>query len=188
MTEKRPITNAEYLRTNKDTILASWQNLPSEHQATMALVLLSDVLDGQFGPWLSEALRLQNTDPEATTSPDKITNIPATLQPEHFRNLPVPFQAESESGHALTQARLHLPGSYCLWYPSAFDGEDLFFGLVVESEITCDYFSLSDLTQMRGPDDQPVQSDPTFTPHSIDELIAHHAQNLLQPPDHPITR
>ncbi|MFC1961059.1 hypothetical protein ACFLYO_10155 [Chloroflexota bacterium] len=185
MPEKQPHTNAEYLRTQKDTLISAWQNLPPEHQATIALVLLTDVLDGQFGPWLQEAVRLQNANPEATTSPDKVVNIPTSLQPEHFRHLPLPFQPESEGGHALAQVRLHLPGSYRLWYPSAFDGEDLFFGLVVESEITCDYFSLSDLTQMRGPDDQPVQPDPTFTPHSLDDLIARHVQNLLQPPNDP---
>lgn len=188
MTEQQPTISTEDLHTNKNTILASWQNLPPEHQATMALVLLSDVLDGQFGPWLQEAIRLQNAKPEETNSPDEITNCPVTLQPEHFRNLPVPFQPESEGGHALAQARLHLPGSHRVWYPSAFDGKDLFFGLVVEAEITCDYFTLSDLAQMRGEDEQPVQSDPAFTPHSLDNLISHHTEKLLQPPDHEITK
>ncbi|MFC1959364.1 hypothetical protein ACFLYO_01520 [Chloroflexota bacterium] len=182
MAELQPITNAEYLRANKDTILDSWQNLPPEHQATMALVLLSNVLDGQFGPWLHEAMRLQNADPEETVSPEKMVHPPATLQPEHFRKLPLPFQPEAENGQALAQVRLHLPGSYRVWYPSAFDGEDLFFGLVVEYEIACDYFSLTDLAQMRGADSQPVQPDPTFTPRSLDDLTALHAQSLLQPP------
>jgi len=176
-----PAINPEYLRACKDTIRSAWQHLPSEHQATMALVLLGGVLGSEYGPWLREAMPLIDHDPHATTLPETIV-IPPTLYPESFRNLPLPFQPESESGQALARVRLTLPGSTRVWYPSAFDGRDLFFGLVVELELACDYFSLADLAQLRGEDDQLVQLDAGFTPRTLNDLIAHYARGLeLQP-------
>ncbi len=172
--------NPEYLRACKDTIRGAWQHLPPEHQATMALVLLGDVLGGDYGPWLREAITLIDYDPQETTTPETLST-PSTLRPEHFRDLPLPFQPEAESGAALARARLTLPGSTRVWYPSAFDGRDLFFGLVVELELACDYFSLDDLAQLRGEDDQPVQLDTGFTPRSLNDLIAHHAQGMEPP-------
>ena len=178
--QQTPI-NPEYVKANKDAVFNAWQHLPAEHQATTALVLLAEVLDTDFGPWLREAIRLTDHHPPDTASPETIT-IPSSLHPAHFRDLPLPFQPESESGQALAQARLTLPGSTRVWYPSAFDGHNLFFGLVVEYELTCDYFSLADLARLRGTGGQPIQRDPKFTPQTLDDLIAHHARSL-QPPD-----
>ncbi len=181
---QRPAINPEYLRLSKDTIFSEWKHLPPEHQATTALVLLAEVLSGQYGTWLREAIRFQDVDPMETISPEAHV-IPASLHPDHFRDLPIPFQPESESGQAVVHARLYLPGSHRLWYPSAFDGKDLFFGLVVEAEISCDYFSLSDLAQLRGPDGQPIQHDSTYIRRSLDDLVAQYERGLsLQTPDH----
>lgn len=43
----------------KEVILATWQQLPEEHQATMVLVLLDDVMKGEQRAWLREALVLR---------------------------------------------------------------------------------------------------------------------------------
>lgn len=42
----------------KDSILDQWQRLPPEHQATMVLVLLRRLMEGEYGSWLLSAIDL----------------------------------------------------------------------------------------------------------------------------------
>lgn len=42
----------------KDDILDRWARLPPDHQATMAVVLLQQALEGQYGPWLRSTVRV----------------------------------------------------------------------------------------------------------------------------------
>ncbi len=62
------------LLTIKDSILSQWQRLPPEHQASMFLVLMNNVLNSAYGPWAADAIRLLSTRPE-TPSPN--TSAPA---------------------------------------------------------------------------------------------------------------
>ena len=57
MTEQPPKTPQE-IRETKDQLTKNWQQLPTEHQATMALVLVKDVIAGEYGDWIKEALAL----------------------------------------------------------------------------------------------------------------------------------
>lgn len=52
----------------KDDLLAQWERLPVEHQATMLLVLASRVKAGNYGPWAAEAIRLLSAQSEAPSS------------------------------------------------------------------------------------------------------------------------
>lgn len=167
----RPAPNPEYLRAIKDTIFNEWKHLPPEHQATTALVLLADVLGSPYGPWLLEAIALRDAGTDETVSPETGSGS-SPLRPDHFQSLPQPFQPESESTQALAYARLYLPGSTLAWYPSAFDGHDLFFGLVVEAQLDFDYFSLDDLRRLRNAAGRGVQIDLRYTARSLGELQA----------------
>lgn len=40
----------------KEELWATWGKLPNEHKATMALVLVSDIMEGEYGPWLQMAI------------------------------------------------------------------------------------------------------------------------------------
>jgi hypothetical protein len=42
----------------KDSILNQWQQLPTEHQATMTLILLRRLTEGEYGPWILSAIDL----------------------------------------------------------------------------------------------------------------------------------
>lgn len=53
-----PPANSERLLRLKDSILDQWAQLPPEHQATMALVLVQQTLEGEYGPWLQSAVKL----------------------------------------------------------------------------------------------------------------------------------
>ncbi|MCZ7554594.1 MAG: hypothetical protein M5U05_18785 [Anaerolineales bacterium] len=52
------------LLTIKDSILVQWQRLPPEHQASMLLVLMNNVLNSEYGPWAANAVKLLSTQPE----------------------------------------------------------------------------------------------------------------------------
>lgn len=46
----------EHLLELKDSISEHWQQLPPEHQASMMLVFVSQMLEGEYGAWLLGAL------------------------------------------------------------------------------------------------------------------------------------
>lgn len=65
------------LLTIKDSILSQWQRLPPEHQASLFLVLMNRVLNSEYGPWATDAIKLLSTRPEApspNTSAPPITS------------------------------------------------------------------------------------------------------------------
>jgi len=50
--------SAEELLTLKANIRRDWDQLPPEHQASMALVLVEQVANGDYGEWFAGALEL----------------------------------------------------------------------------------------------------------------------------------
>lgn len=48
--------SAQELLARKDELLAEWDALPAEHQASMALVFVTRTLDGEYREWLHGAL------------------------------------------------------------------------------------------------------------------------------------
>lgn len=58
----------------KDDLLAQWERLPVEHQATMLLVLASRIQAGDYGPWAVEAIRLLSARSE--TPPSDLSTPP----------------------------------------------------------------------------------------------------------------
>jgi hypothetical protein len=62
------------------------------------------------------------------------------------------------------------PDSSWAWYPLEFDGEDLFFGLVVGFEIEAGYFCLSELESVRGRWGLPIERDLWFQPTPLSHL------------------
>ncbi len=71
---------------------------------------------------------------------------------------------------ALAQVKFFTPDSNWTWYASEFDGEDIFFGLVVGFEIELGYFSLSELEAARGPLGLPIERDRYFEPTTLRQL------------------
>ena len=78
----------------------------------------------------------------------------------------------------LSIRRIHCnsPAAYPTWYTSEFDGEDIFFGLVVGFEIELGYFSLAELQSVRGPWGLPIERDLHFEPKTLKELQEMHQQ------------
>lgn len=86
------------------------------------------------------------------------------------RALPGIGATESQGLSTLARVKLFTPDSSWTWYVTEFDGEDLLFGLVDGFEAELGYFSLSELTQLRGPLGLPVERDRFFEPRPVGEI------------------
>ncbi len=85
------------------------------------------------------------------------------LTKEIRSRLPPLYSAETEPD-PLLRAKFFTPDSNWTWYVIEFDGQDLFFGLVVGFEAELGYFRLSELQEVRGPLGLPIERDLFFTP------------------------
>ncbi len=56
MNHEQERADAEHLHNLKDLVLESFRQLPAEHQASMGLVLVSSIIEGEWGTWFREAL------------------------------------------------------------------------------------------------------------------------------------
>jgi hypothetical protein len=78
--------------------------------------------------------------------------------------LPPLYSGEEKGLEALGQVKFFTPDSNWTWYASEFDGEDLFFGLVVGLETELGYFSLKELQEVHGPLGLQIERDLCFEP------------------------
>src|SRR5258708_3435643 len=62
-----PTSNPEQILQLKDELLERWHQLPSEHQASLGLVLLNEVMQGEWGEWLRDAIVLRHRTTQETT-------------------------------------------------------------------------------------------------------------------------
>lgn len=91
--------------------------------------------------------------------------------------LPPLYANEALGMTALAVVKYFTPDSDYTWYASEFDGEDIFFGLVVGAFMELGYFSLSELQSVRGHLDLPVERDLYFDPKPLAELKAWHEKH-----------
>lgn len=59
----------------KDGILEQWQRLPTEHQASMFLVLMNRVLQSDHGEWAADAIKLLATPHEPSLTPESAPRV-----------------------------------------------------------------------------------------------------------------
>jgi hypothetical protein len=100
------------------------------------------------------------------------------LLPKEVReNLPELYANEEIGLAAQALVKFFTPDSNWSFYASEFDGEDIFFGLVIGFEAEFGYFSLSELESVRGPLGLPIERDLHFDPKSLKELRNHYRDN-----------
>lgn len=100
------------------------------------------------------------------------------LLPNSIREtLPALYANEEIGLAAQAVVKFFTPDSNWTWYGSEFDGEDTFFGLVIGFVPELGYFSLSELTEARGPMGLPIERDMFFEPKSLQELRDHYQDN-----------
>jgi hypothetical protein len=96
------------------------------------------------------------------------------LDNESREKLPALYSGEEKGLGAQAQVKFFTPDSSWTWYASEFDGEDIFFGLVIGFEIELGYFSLSELKSVKGPLGLPIERDLHFESKTIQELMDKH--------------
>lgn len=97
------------------------------------------------------------------------------LLPHDVRETLPELYANEEFGLAAQAlVKFFTPDSNWTWYASEFNGEDIFFGLVIGFEAEFGYFSLSELESLRGPLGLPIERDLHFEPRSLEELRNHY--------------
>ena len=99
------------------------------------------------------------------------------LTAEIRKQLPKLYANEAIGLDALARVKFFTPDSCFTWYASEFDGEDLFFGLVIGHYVELGYFSLAELQAVRGPLGLPVERALNFRPASLGTLREHFEQH-----------
>jgi hypothetical protein len=113
---------------------------------------------------------------------------PILLDDESRAKLPPLYGNEEKGLKALAQVKFFTPDSNWTWYASEGSPVDangyydtdrekvdfLFFGLVIGFEIEFGYFSLSELSEVRGVLGLPVERDLYFKPKTLEELQRQH--------------
>ncbi len=97
------------------------------------------------------------------------------LTQELRQQLP-PLYSQEHVDDPLIVCKFFTPDSNWTWYGMEFDGEDLFFGLVVGFEKELGYFTLSELEEARGPLGLSIERDIHFTPKRLSEVRKKHKQ------------
>lgn len=98
---------------------------------------------------------------------------------ESRNRLPSLRKAEEKGDEAIAQVKFFTPDSSWTWYASGFDGDDIFFGLVIGHEIEYGYFSLTELMETRGVLGLPIERDRYFEPELLAELEKKHRKDVL---------
>ncbi len=96
------------------------------------------------------------------------------LDQENRNKFPKLYEGENKGLDVKAVVKFFTPDSSWTWYASEFDGEDIFYGLVVGFEIELGYFSLSDLEQAEGPLGLPIERDRYFEPMTLKDLMDAH--------------
>lgn len=96
---------------------------------------------------------------------------------DEVRDVLPPLYSKKDRGmDALAKVKFFTPDACWSWYAVEFDGEDVFFGLVVRRFTELGYFSLSELKDFRGTPGLPVERDRYFFSRPLrdpDGLITH---------------
>jgi hypothetical protein len=75
---------------------------------------------------------------------------------------------------AIAQVKFFTPDSSWTWYATAFDGTDIFFGLVIGLYKELGTLSLAELQSVRGKLGLPIERDRYFQPATLQSLWDRH--------------
>jgi hypothetical protein len=91
------------------------------------------------------------------------------------KEVPKLYSQEEKGDEAVAYVKFFTPWSNWTWYATEFDGEDIFFGLVIGLETELGYFSLKEISEVTGPGGLKIERDLYFTPKPLSELRKLHS-------------
>jgi len=92
------------------------------------------------------------------------------LTQENKKNLPALYSQDGKGTEAVAHVKFFDPCGSWTWYATEFDGQDLFFGLVDGHEKELGYFSLSELSSIRGRFGLGIERDRNWKPRKLSEI------------------
>ncbi|MFA5863170.1 MAG: DUF2958 domain-containing protein [Phycisphaerae bacterium] len=93
------------------------------------------------------------------------------LMTEELRKqIPALYSQDGKGGKAIAYCKFFTPSSNFTWLATEYDGEDMFFGLVLGMEKELGYFSLSELETTTGPMGLPIERDLWFKPTALEKI------------------
>lgn len=96
------------------------------------------------------------------------------LDTESRAILPKLYSNEHLGMDAIAPVKFFMPDGDWTWYPTEYDGEDTFFGLVSGFEVELGYFSLTELEGIRGGLGLSIERDLYYEPTNLRTLQALH--------------
>ena len=121
---------------------------------------------------------LERVHHDAYCNDKEVRSIRQELLTAEIRSqLPGLYANEAIGLSALARVKFFTPDSHWSWYASEFDGEDIFFGLVIGHFVELGYFSLAELQAVRGPLGLAVERALQFEPTSLEALREHYEQH-----------
>lgn len=95
---------------------------------------------------------------------------------EQLQNLPNLYDTENDKD-PLCHIKLFTPDSNFTWYIIEISQKDsnTCFGLVSGHDIELGYFTLSELSSVRGPLNLPIELDSSFSPTPLSEVKKFHS-------------
>ena len=91
------------------------------------------------------------------------------LTDEIRAQLPLLYTTKSDAD-PVARVKFFTPWTSWTWFATEFDGEDLFFGLVIGHERELGYFSLAELASIRSPHGLTIERDLYFAPTPLSQL------------------
>ena len=85
-----------------------------------------------------------------------------------------PLYSQEQEVDPLVICKFFTPDSSWTWYPTEFDGQDVFFWWVVGLERELGYFRLSELLHARGPLGLAIERDLHFSPMRLSQVKQAH--------------
>lgn len=92
------------------------------------------------------------------------------LTKENRKQLPK-LRGQEKTDNPIVYVKFFCPWNNWTWYATEFDGEDTFFGFVRGHFDEWGYFSLKELSEIRGFGGLGIERDRYFTPKPIKDII-----------------
>lgn len=92
------------------------------------------------------------------------------LTKEILKKLPPLYSQEKLGDEAIAYCKFFTPDSNWTWWVMEFDGVDTFFGFVQGFEREFGYFSLKELSEIKGPGGLRIERDLWFKPCKVKDI------------------
>jgi len=96
------------------------------------------------------------------------------LLPNYIKKTLPPLYSNEHNTNPIIKVKYFCPWNKWTWYGIEFDGKDIFFGFVYGDFPELGYFSLKELTSVKGPWGMTIERDIHFQPTELNKIKEYH--------------